>query len=88
MKLCAFKGRVILIQKILFLQILHGVKLFHLVSDFQNFDLGTPSAIFSTPQNAINGSFWVFLAILGYQKWHFECPNKNSKTTFQYKYPP
>ena len=29
-------GRVILIQKILFLQLLHGFKLFHLVSDFQN----------------------------------------------------
>ena len=28
--------RVILIQKILFLQLLHGFKLFHLVSDFQN----------------------------------------------------
>ena len=24
----------------------------------------------------------------GYQKWHFECPNQNFKTTFQYKYPP
>ena len=29
-------GRVILIEKILFLQLLHGFKLFHLVSDFQN----------------------------------------------------
>ena len=29
-------GRVILIQKILFLQLLHGFKLFHLVSNFQN----------------------------------------------------
>ena len=28
--------KVILIQKILFLQLLHGFKLFHLVSDFQN----------------------------------------------------
>ena len=28
--------RVILIEKILFLQLLHGFKLFHLVSDFQN----------------------------------------------------
>ena len=24
----------------------------------------------------------------GYQKWHLGCPNQNSKTTFQYKYPP
>ena len=22
------------------------------------------------------------------QKWHFGCPNQNSKTTFQYKHPP
>ena len=29
-------NRVILILKILFLQLLHGFKLFHLVSDFQN----------------------------------------------------
>ena len=34
---------------------------------------------------------WVvlgFLAILGGPKWHFGCPNQNSKTTFQHKYPP
>ena len=24
----------------------------------------------------------------GYWKWHFQCPNQISKTTFQYKYPP
>ena len=24
----------------------------------------------------------------GYRKWHLGCPNQNSKTTFQYKYPP
>ena len=30
------------------------------------------------------GHFWLFW---GYQKWHFGCPNQNSKTTFQYKYP-
>ena len=24
----------------------------------------------------------------GYRKWHFGCLNQNSKTTFQYKYPP
>ena len=24
----------------------------------------------------------------GYQKWYLGCPNQNSKTTFQYKYPP
>ena len=30
------RNKVILIQKILFLQLLHGFKLFHLVSDFQN----------------------------------------------------
>ena len=23
----------------------------------------------------------------GYRKWHLGCPNQNSKTTFQYKYP-
>ena len=34
----------------------------------ENFDSGTPSAIFGTPQNAQNGSFWVFLAILGVLK--------------------
>ena len=31
-----YLGKVILIQKILILQLLHGFKLFHLVSDFQN----------------------------------------------------
>ena len=34
----------------------------------RNFDWGTRSAIFGTPQNAQNGSFWVFLAILGVLK--------------------
>ena len=29
--------------------------------------------------------FASILAILGYQKWHFGCPNQNSKTSFQYK---
>ena len=24
----------------------------------------------------------------GYRKWHLGCPNQNSKTTFQHKYPP
>ena len=33
---CLCQFRVILILKILFLQLLHGFKLFHLVSDFQN----------------------------------------------------
>ena len=28
-----------------------------------------------------------FLVFWGSQKWHFECPNQNSKTTFQKKYP-
>ena len=51
----------------------------------QNFDSGTRSAIFGAPQNAENGCFWLFW---GYRKWHFQCPNQNSKTTFQYKYPP
>ena len=36
-------------------------------------------------QNSQNDLIWVFW---GYQKWHFWCPNQNSKTTFQYKYPP
>ena len=34
---------------------------------------------------------WVvlgFLAILGGLKWHFGCPNQNTKTIFQHKYPP
>ena len=34
-------------------------------------------------QKAQNGCFWLFW---GYQKWHFGCPNQNSKTTFQYKH--
>ena len=29
-----------------------------------------------------------FSMFWGYRKWHFGCPNQNSKTTFQYKYPP
>ena len=32
---------------------------------------------------------WVILGVLGgTKKWHLGCPNQNSKTTFQYKYPP
>ena len=45
----------------------------------------TWSAIFGTPKIAKNthfGCFW------GHRKWHLGCPNQNSKTTFQYKYPP
>ena len=37
------------------------------------------------PKMSHFGCFWLFL---GYRKWHFGCPNQNSKTTFQYKYPP
>ena len=33
-------------------------------------------------KNTQNGRFG------GYRKWHLGCPNQNSKTTFQYKYPP
>ena len=33
-----------------------------------NFDSGTPSAIFGSPLNSQNGSFWFFLAILGVPK--------------------
>ena len=36
-------------------------------------------------QNGQNGCFCLFW---GYRKWHFGCPTQNSKTTFQYKYPP
>ena len=38
-----------------------------------------------TPKMGHFGCFWLFW---GYQNWHFGCPNQNSKTTFQYKYPP
>ena len=34
------------------------------------------------------GHFGRFLLFWGYRKWHFGCPNQNSETTFQYKYPP
>ena len=37
---------------------------------------------FGTPKMTKMIPFWPFW---GYQKWHFECPNQNSKTTFQYK---
>ena len=50
-----------------------------------NFDLGTRSAIFGTPKMAKTTPFWPFW---GYKKWHFECPNQNSKTTFLYKLAP
>ena len=36
-------------------------------------------------KNSQKGSFQLFW---GYQKWHFRCPNHNSKITSQYKYPP
>ena len=51
----------------------------------QNFDSGTGSAIFGNPKIAKNTHFRRFG---GHRKWHFGCPNQNSKTTFQYKYPP
>ena len=35
-----------------------------------------------------NGKMGHFGCFGGYQKWHLGCPNQNSKTTFQYKYPP
>ena len=35
-------------------------------------------------KNTQNDPFWVFW---GYRKWHLGCPNQNSKTTFQIKYP-
>ena len=35
-----------------------------------------------------NGQKDPVLAILGYQKWHFGCPNQKSKTTFQHKLAP
>ena len=38
-----------------------------------------------TPKMGHFGCFWLFW---GYRKWHFGCPNQNSKTTVQYKYPP
>ena len=38
-----------------------------------------------TPKMGHFGCFWIFK---GHRKWHFGCPNQNSKTTFQYKYPP
>ena len=34
------------------------------------------------------GNFGCFRLFWGYQKWPFGCPNQNSKTTFQHKYPP
>ena len=69
----ARNGRTILIEKILFLQLLHGFKLFHLVSDFQNsfcfWCTTLPSAvrkIFPFPSYwAFSGaqpSFWPFQA--------------------------
>ena len=41
-----------------------------------------PEVPFSVPSKWQKQSFW------GYQKWHFGCPNQNSKTTFQYKLAP
>ena len=38
-----------------------------------------------TPKMGHFGCFWLFWV---YQKWHFGCPNQNSKTIFQHKYPP
>ena len=35
---------------------------------------------FGTPKMTKMTPFWPF--------WHFECPNQNSKTTFQYKLAP
>ena len=29
-----------------------------------------------------NGHFWQKCLFLDHKKWHFECPNQNSKTTF------
>ena len=39
-------------------------------------------------RNFDSGHFWSpqngpFLPFLGYQKWHFGCPNQNSETTFR-----
>ena len=51
----------------------------------QNFDLDTQSTISGTPKMSKMTPFWPFW---GYQKWHFECPNQNSKTTIQYKLAP
>ena len=64
--------RVILIQKILFLQLLHGFKLFHLVSDFQNrfcfwctteFWFRHPKCHFWYPRKRPK---WVILGVFGY----------------------
>ena len=39
-----------------------------------------------TPKMGNFGCFWLFWE---YQKWHFGCPNQNSKTTFPYNpHPP
>ena len=57
--------------------------LYHKIRDHQGKDdlvtVGTCPVLLY--ENVENGSFWVFLAILGYRKWHFGCPNQNSKTT-------
>jgi len=50
-------------------------------TNFQNL-MGALSNPISFAKNTQNGRFG------GYQKWHLGCPNQNSKTTFQYKYPP
>ena len=44
--------------------------------------------IFGTPKIAKNTQNDPFSMFWGYRIWHFGCPNQNSKTTFQYKYPP
>ena len=44
-----------------------------------------PEVLFSGPPKHPK---WPVFGVLGSQKWHFGCPNQNSKTTFQYKYPP
>ena len=51
----------------------------------QNFDSGTRSAIFDTPKMTKIPRFSHFE---GTQKRHFEFPNQNSETTFQYKLAP
>ena len=61
------------------------------VSENDNFDdsrswsLGPFLVPPKMPKMGHFGCFWRFW---GYRKWHFGCPNQNSKTTFQYKYPP
>ena len=55
-------------------------------SSFVNKDDNQAAAINGTHRVMfLKTNFWLFW---GYQKWHFRCPNQNSKTTFQYKYPP